>query len=34
MSDSKHKISYERVSDFDRLRIYDRLKVGIESNDN
>ena len=33
MSDSKHKSSYEHGSDFERLRSYDRLKLGIEGND-
>ena len=33
MSDSKQKSSYEHGSDFDRLRSYDRLKLGIEGND-
>ena len=33
MSDSKQKSSYEHVSDFERLRSYDRLKLGIEGND-
>ena len=33
MSDSKQKRSYEPGSDFERLRIYDRLKLGIEGND-
>ena len=33
MSDSKQKISYEHGSDFERLRSYDRLKLGIEGND-
>ena len=33
MSDSKQKSSYERGSDFERLRSYDRLKLGIEGND-
>ena len=33
MSDSKQKSSYEHGSDFERLRSYDRLKVGIEGND-
>jgi len=30
MSDSKQKSSYEHGSDFERLRSYDRLKLGIE----
>ena len=30
MSDSKQKSSYEHVSDFERLRSYDRLKLRIE----
>ena len=29
MSDSKQKSSYEHGSDFERLRSYDRLKLGI-----
>ena len=33
MSDSKQKSSYEHGSDFERLRNYDRLKLGIEGND-
>ena len=33
MSDSKQKSSYEYGSDFERLRSYDRLKLGIEGND-
>ena len=33
MSDSKQKSSYEHGSDFERLRSYDRLKLGIEGND-
>ena len=33
MSDSKQKSSYEQGSDFERLRSYDRLKLGIEGND-
>jgi hypothetical protein len=33
MSDSKQKSSYEHVSDFGRLRSYDRLKLRIEGND-
>ena len=33
MSDSKQKSSYEHGSDFERLRSYERLKLGIESND-
>ena len=33
MSDSKQKGSYEHGSDFERLRSYDRLKLGIEGND-
>jgi hypothetical protein len=33
MSDSKQKISYEHVSDFERLRSYDRLNLRIEGND-
>ena len=33
MSDSKKKCSYEHGSDFERLRSYDRLKLGIEGND-
>ena len=33
MSDSKQKISNEHGSDFERLRSYDRLKLGIEGND-
>jgi len=32
-SDSKKKSSYEHGSDFERLRSYDRLKLGIEGND-
>ena len=32
MSDSKQKSSYEHGSDFERLRSYDRLKLGIECN--
>ena len=32
MSDSKQKSSYEHGSDFERLRSYDRLKLGIEGN--
>ena len=28
-----HKISYKHVSDFGRLRSYDRLKLRIEGND-
>ena len=28
MSDSKQKSSYEHGSDFERLRSYDRLKLG------
>jgi len=32
MSDSKQKNSYEHWSDFERLRIYDPLKLGIEGN--
>jgi len=33
MSDSKQKSSYEHGSDFERLRSYDRLILGIEGND-
>ena len=33
MSDSKQKSSFEHGSDFERLRSYDRLKLGIEGND-
>ena len=33
MSDSKQKSSYEHGSDFERLRSYDCLKLGIEGND-
>ena len=33
MSDSKQKSSYEHGSDFERLRSYDRLKLGIEGID-
>ena len=33
MSDSKQKSLYEHGSDFERLRSYDRLKLGIEGND-
>jgi len=33
MSDSKKKSSYEHGSHFERLRSYDRLKLGIEGND-
>ena len=33
MSDSKQKSSYEHGSDFERLRSYDRLKLGIDGND-
>ena len=33
MSDSKQRSSYEHGSDFERLRSYDRLKLGIEGND-
>jgi len=33
MSDSKQKSSYEHGSDFERLRSYDRLKLGIKGND-
>ena len=33
MSDSKQKSSYEHGSDFERLRSYGRLKLGIEGND-
>jgi len=33
LSDSKQKSSYEHGSDFERLRSYDRLKLGIEGND-
>ena len=33
MSDSKQKSSYEHGSDFERLRSYDRFKLGIEGND-
>ena len=33
MSDSKQKSSYEHGSDFEWLRSYDRLKLGIEGND-
>ena len=32
MSDSKHKSAYEYGSDFERLRSYNRLKLGIECN--
>ena len=32
MSDSKQKRPYEHGSDFERLRSYDRLKLGIEGN--
>ena len=32
MSDSKQKSSYEHGSDFELLRSYDRLKLGIEGN--
>ena len=33
MSDSKQKSPYEHGSDFERLRSYDHLKLGIEGND-
>ena len=33
MCDSKQKSSYERGSDFERLRSYDRLNLRIEGND-
>ena len=33
MSDSKQKSSYEHGSDFEQLRSYERLKLGIEGND-
>jgi len=33
MSDSKQKNSYEHGFDFERLRGYDRLKLGREDND-
>ena len=33
MSDSKQKSSYEHGSDFERLRSYDRLKLGKKGND-
>jgi hypothetical protein len=33
MIDFKQKSSYEHGSDFERLRSYDRLKLGIEGND-
>ena len=33
MNDSKQKSSYDQGSDFERLRSYDRLKLGIEGND-
>ena len=33
MSDSKQNSSYENGSDFERLRSYDCLKLGIEGND-
>jgi len=33
MSDSKQKSSYEHGSDFEWLRSYDHLKLGIEGND-
>ena len=33
MSDSKQNSSYEHGSDFERLRSYDRLNLGIEGND-
>jgi hypothetical protein len=33
MCDSKQKSSYKHVSDFQRLRSYDRLKLRIEGND-
>ena len=33
MCDSKQKSSYKHVSDFERLRSYDRLKLRIEGND-
>jgi len=33
MSDSKQKSSYEHGSDFEWLRSYDPLNLGIESND-
>jgi len=32
LSDSKQKSSYEHGFDFERLRNYDRLKLGIEGN--
>jgi len=32
MSDSKQKSSYEHGSDFERLRSYNRLNLGIEGN--
>ena len=34
MSDFKQKSSYKHGSDFERLRSFDRLKLGIEGNDN
>jgi len=33
MCDSKQKSSYKHVSNFGRLRSYDRLKLRIEGND-
>jgi hypothetical protein len=33
MCDSKQKSSYERGSDIELLRSYDRLKLSIEGND-
>jgi hypothetical protein len=33
ISDFKQKSSYEHGSDFERLRSYDRLKLGTEGND-
>ena len=33
MSDSNQKSSYEHGSDFERLRSYHRLNLGIEGND-
>ena len=33
MCDSKQKSSYKHVSDFGRLRSYDRFKLRIEGND-
>jgi len=32
MCDSKQKSSYKHGFDFERLRSYDRLKLGIEAN--